>query len=110
MNATYSVGSEGIFQASRTPPDLGVGSLLTEGVSEVETSGGQMPGWLGWVEAWKAWDSRLRESSSCTAARQQLGRTGWWARPVRTVLPSNGAQRHLSRKRLKGPRQGLTAW
>lgn len=43
-------------------PDLGVGSLLAEGVSAVETSGGQMPSWLGWVEAWKALDSRLCDS------------------------------------------------
>lgn len=81
MNATYAVGPEGVFQASSRPPDLGVGSLLAEGVSEVETSGGQMPSWLGWVEAWKALDSRLCDSPLQHSSRQQLGHTGWWARP-----------------------------
>lgn len=76
MNATYLVGSEGVFQATSMPPDLGVGSLLAEGVSEMETSGGQMPSWLGWVEAWKASDSRLCDSPLQHSSQPAAGLPG----------------------------------
>ena len=48
-----------------------------------------MCSWLGWLQAWKASDSRLHDSASVAASPRQLGRS----------VPSAGAQLHLSRQR-----------
>lgn len=102
MNATYLVSSEGVFPRSSMSPDLVVRSLSAEGVSEVETSGGQMWSW----QDVKAWKLQIPGSVTHPPSQEPLGSwaaQGWWTRPGWAVGPSTGAQLRVSRKAWRDP-------